>query len=49
MLKNRWKQFPLKCFLLFWKQYADKIRKDHHRVAIIMDHAEVTINESNAI
>jgi DNA polymerase-3 subunit gamma/tau len=36
-------------FFVVWKQYADKIRKDHHRVAIIMDHAEVTINESNAI
>ena len=36
-------------FFVVWKQYADKIRKEHHRVAIIMDHAEVTINESNAI
>ncbi len=36
-------------FFVVWKQYADKIRKDHHRVAIIMDHAEVTINESNSI
>lgn len=36
-------------FFVVWKQYADKIRTDHHRVAIIMDHAEVTINENNAI
>jgi len=36
-------------FFVVWKQYADKIRKEHHRVAIIMDHAEVTINESNTI
>ena len=36
-------------FFVVWKQYADLIRKEHHRIAIIMDHAEVTINENNSI
>lgn len=36
-------------FFVVWKQYADFIRNDHHRVAIIMDHAAATINETNNI
>ena len=36
-------------FFVVWKQYADFIRKDHRRVAIIMDHAAATINETNNI
>ncbi len=36
-------------FFVVWKQYADFIRKEHHRVAIIMDHAAATINETNNI
>jgi len=36
-------------FFIVWKQYADFIRKDHQRIAITMDHAEVTIKENNVI
>ncbi|MEZ5014030.1 MAG: DNA polymerase III subunit gamma/tau [Chitinophagales bacterium] len=36
-------------FFIAWKQYADLIRADHQRVAIIMDHAEVTIGKDNKI
>ena len=36
-------------FFIVWKQYADFIRKDQNRVAIIMDAAAVSINETNNI
>ena len=36
-------------FFIVWKQYADFIRNDHNRVAIIMDAAKVSIDESNKI
>lgn len=36
-------------FFIVWKQYADFIRNDQNRVAIIMDAAAVSINETNNI
>lgn len=36
-------------FFIVWKQYSDFIRKDQNRVAIIMDAAAVSINETNNI
>ncbi len=36
-------------FFVVWKKYANTIRVEHHRIAIIMDHAEVTINDNNEI
>lgn len=36
-------------FFIVWKKYADLIRQDHQRIAITMDHAEVSILENNLI
>ena len=36
-------------FFIVWKQYADFIRNDQNRVAIIMDAAAVSINDTNNI
>lgn len=36
-------------FFIVWKKFADLIRKDHQRIAITMDHAEVSILENNLI
>jgi DNA polymerase-3 subunit gamma/tau len=36
-------------FFIVWKQYADHIRKDHQRIAITMDHAEISLLENNLI
>ncbi|MBC8048262.1 MAG: DNA polymerase III subunit gamma/tau [Fimbriimonadaceae bacterium] len=36
-------------FFMAWKQFADGIRKDHQRIAVVMDHAAVSIDEKNTI
>ncbi len=36
-------------FFIVWKRYADLIRNEHQRIAITMDHSEITILENNLI
>lgn len=36
-------------FFMAWKQFADGIRKNHQRIAVVMDHAAITINERNVV
>lgn len=36
-------------FFMAWKQFADSIRKDHQRIAVVMDHAAISINERNVV
>ncbi|MFN0275409.1 MAG: DNA polymerase III subunit gamma/tau [Chitinophagales bacterium] len=36
-------------FFMAWKQFADSIRKNHQRIAVVMDHAAVSIGEKNGV
>jgi DNA polymerase-3 subunit gamma/tau len=36
-------------FFMAWKQFADGIRSNHQRIAVVMDHASITIGEKNAV